>query len=168
MAADGDGDGGLDFDIAMTACCIITDTPWDRGYFAQRAAAAAEAEDPVLQRVDRPQDGLLRHLDYFFCVEGLELSVKYPVIPSFHHWRFPHGGGPNQVSTLPADLPPPWRDLQLPNFTPQPPTLNLKGTAAVKFRDITCRISAHANSLENAHLVPVSERLWFVSNKMER
>ncbi len=58
VAADG---GGLNFDLALTACCIIADSDWDNGYLAQARPGAS------LQRVDRPEDGLLHDLEYFFC-----------------------------------------------------------------------------------------------------
>ncbi|KAK4130717.1 hypothetical protein BT67DRAFT_445337 [Trichocladium antarcticum] len=61
MAAD--GDGGLDFDVALTACCIVADADWDDGYLAQPLG-----RDNLIQRVDRPQDGSLRGLEYFFCL----------------------------------------------------------------------------------------------------
>ncbi|KAI0153301.1 hypothetical protein GGR57DRAFT_150677 [Xylariaceae sp. FL1272] len=147
-----DADDGLDFDIALTSCCILTDTNWDTGYLAQKQAGA----DNLLQRVERPQDGLLRGKEYFFCVEGQEpASFKYPVIPSFHHWRFPHG-----------DLPPLWAQLGLPEFIPSRPTL--KGPAVAMDRDITCRVTGYMDAVEKAHLVPTGEWLWFVSNRMDR
>jgi hypothetical protein len=71
-----DGDGGLDFDIALTACCIVADTNWDDGYLAQTVAG-----NNVLQRVDRPQDGLLRGFEYFFCVKERDpLCIPCPCI----------------------------------------------------------------------------------------
>ncbi|AEO62005.1 hypothetical protein MYCTH_2312885 [Thermothelomyces thermophilus ATCC 42464] len=149
MAADG---GGLDFDIALTACCIVAGVGWDDGYLAQKDLT----EDAIFQQVNRPNDGLLHGSEYFFCVKGHDpSSFKYPVIPSFHHWRFPHG-----------NLPPPWRNLQLPEFILPRPTL--KGPAAAMDRDITCRISGYMDAVEKAHLVPEGERLWFVSNKLDR
>ncbi|POR32602.1 Uncharacterized protein TPAR_07172 [Tolypocladium paradoxum] len=157
-----DGDGGLDFDVALTACCIVANADWDDGHLAQKTLAG----DHVLQRVDRPQDGLLRGREYFFCVEGRDPSLfKYPVIPSFHHWRFPHGGFDEDGEPL-GNLPPPWRNLRLPAFVPPRPTL--KGPAAAMDRDITCRVSGYMDAVEKAHLVPEGERLWFVSNRMDR
>ncbi|KAK3682857.1 hypothetical protein B0T22DRAFT_472135 [Podospora appendiculata] len=35
-------------------------------------------------------------------------------------------------------------------------------------RDITCRLFGYMDAVENAHLVPVGERLWFVSNRMDK
>ncbi|KAK4233616.1 hypothetical protein C8A03DRAFT_47881 [Achaetomium macrosporum] len=157
-----DGDGALDFDIAIIACCIVANVGWDDGYLAQKALGAND----VFQQVDRPNDGLLRGHEYFFCVKGHDpFSFKYPVIPSFHHWRFPHGifdedGAPR------GNLPPPWRNLQLPEFVLPRPTV--KGPAAAMERDITCRVSGYMDAVEKAHLVPEGERLWFLSNRMDR
>lgn len=64
-----DGDGGLSFDRASEACCIVAGVNWDGGYLALKAS-----ENNDLQRVDRPQDGLLRLREYFFCVHGLCMS----------------------------------------------------------------------------------------------
>jgi hypothetical protein len=72
MAAD--SGGGLDYDIALASCCIVANTRWDGGYLAQRA----QAGDPALTRAGRPEDGLLRGREYFYCIEGQEpLSCKY-------------------------------------------------------------------------------------------
>ncbi|KAK3367396.1 hypothetical protein B0T24DRAFT_635758 [Lasiosphaeria ovina] len=157
MAAD--GDGGLDFDVALTACCIVADADWDDGYLAQASAGNN------LQRIDRPQDGLLDGLEYFFCVKERDPLFRYPVIPSFHHWRFPHGSF-DENGTPHGNLPPPWKNLRLPEFAPPRPTL--KGPAAAMDRDITCRVSGYMDGVEKAHLVPEGERLWFVSNRMDR
>ena len=56
--------------------------------------------------------------------------------------------------------------VRLPEFAPPRPTL--KGPAAAMDRDITCRVSGYMDGVEKAHLVPEGERLWFVSNKMDR
>jgi hypothetical protein len=54
----------------------------------------------------------------------------------------------------------------MPDFDPPRPTL--KGPAAAMDRDITCRVSGYMDAVENAHLVQVGERFWFVSNRMDR
>ncbi|KAK3311626.1 uncharacterized protein B0T15DRAFT_522082 [Chaetomium strumarium] len=125
-----DGEGALDFDIAMVACCIVANMGWDDGYLAQKASAGNDA----LQQVDRPNDGLLSAGEYLFCIKGQDpFSFKYPVIPSFHHWRFPHG-----------NLPSPWRNLQLPEFPLPRPTV--KGPVVAMERDITCRVSGYKST----------------------
>ena len=67
-----DGDG-LDYDLALTACCIVANVDWDEGYLAE-----AWAENNVLQRIDRPQDGLLRGLEYFLCVKERDQLCMSP------------------------------------------------------------------------------------------
>ncbi|KAI7909746.1 hypothetical protein M9X92_011475 [Pyricularia oryzae] len=73
--------------------------------------------------------------------EGKELENKYPVVPSFDHWRFPHG-----------KLPKIWRDLVISPHN-YPPSTKGGGLAALQ-RDQTCRISGHSHGLDTAHLVP--------------
>ncbi|RMD42653.1 hypothetical protein DV735_g2518, partial [Chaetothyriales sp. CBS 134920] len=90
--------------------------------------------------------------------DGLDLNFalhayKYPVIPSFDHWPFPH-----------EDLPPGWDNINIPEAGRS----KLKRKASALARDGTCRISRHASALEVAHLVPVAEEKWFTSNKMDR
>jgi hypothetical protein len=40
-------------------------------------------------------------------------------------------------------------------------------TAAVRQRDITCRVTAFESGTEVAHLIPEHERQWFLSNSMD-
>jgi hypothetical protein len=96
---------------------------------------------------------------------SVPVVVKYPVIPSFHHWRFPHDSF-DENGVLRGNLPPPWKYLRLPGFVPPHPTL--KGPLAAMERDITCRVSGYMDGVKKAHLVPEGERLWFISNKMDR
>ncbi|KAI7909046.1 hypothetical protein M0657_012010 [Pyricularia oryzae] len=108
----------------------------------------------VISCLSRPSDGILRGREYFFCIDGLESFHKYPVIPSFHNWRFPHD-----------NLPPLWSQLQLPDYIPPP---SFRGRMAVKERDRSCRVSGFEDATEQAHLVPAQEINWFISNGMER
>lgn len=78
MAAD-DGDGGLDFDLALAACCIIAGVNWDGGYLALKAS---ESND--LQRVDRPQDGSLHGREYFFCWARSLAPYREPSVDWLH------------------------------------------------------------------------------------
>lgn len=143
------GVDGVDFDLALTACCIVADKRWDDGYLATKEPGGE------LLEVERPSDGLLRGKCYFFCIKGELTTYQYPVLPSFHHWRFPHD-----------NLPPPWRQLHMPG----PPTKHssAKGPAAVKERDFTCRLSGYTDATEAAHLVPAGEKNWFSANHMSR
>jgi hypothetical protein len=108
----------------------------------------------MFHRVHRPEDGILRDHEYHFCVgEEDPTTSKYPVIPSFDHWRFPHG-----------QLPPPWNDLSVDLDASVP----FKGKMAALARDGTCRISGYGDATEAAHLVPLANGHWFSSNDMER
>lgn len=81
---------------------------------------------------------------------------KYPVVPSFDHWRFPHG-----------HLPSPWKDLRLDSYATHPDA-HFKSKVAALARDGTCRISGYCDAVEAAHLVPLADGHWFRSNSMAR
>ncbi|TLS20430.1 uncharacterized protein PpBr36_11284 [Pyricularia pennisetigena] len=140
--------GVLDYDLALVCCCILAATNWDKGYLAVRQQGL------VFNRTQRPSDGLLRGREYFFCLEDAAVSEKYPIIHSFHNWRFPHD-----------NLPPQWARLDIPEYLPPPP---LSGPPAVTVRDGGCRISGYIDAVELAHLIPAKEKEWFVSNQMSK
>lgn len=147
-AVDGDCTS-LDYELALTACSIITGNT--EGYLARHEGDAEAAFSPI-----QCADGLLRPGIYFYCLkgsEGKELENKYPVVPSFDHWRFPHG-----------KLPKIWRDLVISPHN-YPPSTKGGGLAALQ-RDQTCRISGHSHGLDTAHLVPAVYSSWFASNDM--
>lgn len=169
-ATDGDDWDGLDFDIARAACSIVTTVGWDDGVFAVQTeassgaaqAAASTPTCPRLSAVERPADGVLRESLYFWCrrlADGaIDPSVrtdKYPVYASFQHWRFPHSA-----------LPEPWRRVALPPYAPASSSVSRVGKQAAVDRDGSCRVSASTDACETAHLIPYSEKNWFVSNQM--
>ena len=91
------------------------------------------------------------------CID-IEASEKYPVVPSFAHWRFPHDNLPEPwTSCKPPKLP---LDRQLPRQSSL--------AEATLARDISCRITNHIEGTEHAHLVPRSEERWFSENGMFR
>ena len=79
---------------------------------------------------------------------------RWPVVPTFQDWTFP------------IDLPETWtrcrriQDAGLNTISQS----NL--TAAIRQRDVTCRITAFESVTEVAHLIPEHERQWFLSNSM--
>ncbi|TIA35912.1 hypothetical protein D6C78_05798 [Aureobasidium pullulans] len=87
-------------------------------------------------------------------------EYRYPVVPSFKHWRFPH-----------SCLPPSW---------PQSPSEGTDGamamqavsissaSQAVRDRDGSCRLSGFGDQIERAHLCPRSEVEWFLDQDMDR
>ena len=88
----------------------------------------------------------------------IEIPDKYPVVPSFAHWRFPHDNLPQSwASCKPPKLP---LNRQLPRQSSL--------AEATLTRDISCRITNHIEGTEHAHLVPRSEERWFSENGMFR
>ncbi|KAK4241904.1 hypothetical protein C8A03DRAFT_40738 [Achaetomium macrosporum] len=152
-----DGGNGIEYDIALTSCCIVTGNTFATGWLATRVTPG-DGGGPHFHRVGGPDDGILRDREYHFCVgEHDPVTCKqYPVVRSFDHWRFPHG-----------DIPSPWKDLQVDSYATDP-DLNLKSKAAASARDRTCRISGYFDAVEAAHLVPLADGHWFRSNNMQR
>ncbi|KAL6354002.1 hypothetical protein LRP88_12633 [Fusarium phalaenopsidis] len=146
-AIDGDDGDGVDFEVALVACGIITGNTWHSGYIAEMDAGGEYV------KIDRSTTDVLRGRTYYYFVDEQPPGYKYPVIPSFDHWRFPHGN-------LPFD----WSNINIP----QASRSKLKRKIAAQDRDETCRISRHASALEVAHFVPVADEKWFVSNKMDQ
>ncbi|UZP42996.1 hypothetical protein NXS19_010812 [Fusarium pseudograminearum] len=105
-------------------------------------------------RVDRPNDNILRSQLYYYFVGDHEPTYKYPLVPSFHHWRFPHG-----------ELPDLWADIDV---LPDAESQTNRRDEAVFSRDATCRITACKGAREVAHLVPAGELYWFGQNQMHR
>ncbi|TRX89927.1 hypothetical protein FHL15_009199 [Xylaria flabelliformis] len=89
---------GIDYDTAKAACGIVACNRYDEGaYFALKDRRG------VYTRLDRPVDGLLHaggDVMFYFIVDTP--IFRYPVVPSFDHWRFPHGGLPSRWARLPG------------------------------------------------------------------
>ncbi|KAK2770399.1 hypothetical protein CKAH01_14742 [Colletotrichum kahawae] len=86
-------------------------------------------------------EGLLHPGEYFFIVNS-DPAYRYPVVPSFRDWWFPHG--------------------QLPDTWPSPKAS--PSTDTVRRRALT----NHGFGLTNAHIVPREEAEWFMRNGMSR
>ncbi|KAL8281668.1 hypothetical protein RB600_005210 [Gaeumannomyces tritici] len=144
---DEDGNNGLDYDTALVACGIIANNAFASGRLAVK-------NDGAFQTVLRPPNNLLRAATYYFCIgDNDPSSNKYPVVPSFDHWRFP------------PTLPSPWDSLQIAPFAG---VAGVGPADVVRSRDVTCRISGHENSREAAHIIPVADGYWFQANRMSR
>ncbi|KLU90702.1 hypothetical protein MAPG_10554 [Magnaporthiopsis poae ATCC 64411] len=144
--------GGIDFDFALTACGIVTGNTFADGWLAKKSSSGA------FERIARPDDGVLRDRAVFYCV-GDTPTNKYPVVPTFDHWEFPHD-----------KLPTPWNNLCIEPYSP-PATSSLTltdGKVAARARDVRCQISGHFDAVESAHLVPVGDGNWFIQNDMIR
>ncbi|UKZ72268.1 uncharacterized protein TrAtP1_013210 [Trichoderma atroviride] len=122
---------GIHHQTALTACQITAGNVFQAGYFAADSAGGQK------ERVSL--DGLLTKNSYYFIVDG---NVKYPIVPSFKDWEFPHG----QVPDL-------W------------PTISHHGPIAVDI-SVTCRMSGVSYAINRAHLVPQEESVWYLQNGM--
>ena len=80
--------------------------------------------------------------------------VKYPIVPTFAEWEFPHN-----------NLPPSWKECNIPRDPGH--DVPRSGTQVLS-RDIRCQITAYREGTEHAHLVPTSETFWFERNQMAR
>lgn len=153
------GAPGIDYDVALVACGIVAGNKWTNSRFATRQVepglGLGLVADHHLDLVDRPPDGLLvAGVEYFFIPNTDSKMERYPVLPSFDHWRFPH-----------ANMPLPWSDLDIPLTRPVQ-----KQRDAVVPRDVRCRLTGSWNddATEIAHLVPAAAGLWFQSNMMSK
>ncbi|KAK1762142.1 hypothetical protein QBC33DRAFT_462078 [Phialemonium atrogriseum] len=137
-------DGGIYYDIALAACGVIADNTWSTGFFVESRPVVAAEDIAAKDRVAPPQiDRVLRRPRYYFCVPGFADHL-YPIVPRFSDWRFPHG-----------ELPDAWTQIESVAGHPAPDP---------RF----CRLTGHADGVEGAHLVPVSQLEWFNDNRMSR
>lgn len=153
---------GINFETARAACGIVAGNRWDQGtYFAEKSQR--ENGETVWTRVERPEDGVLQaNFDYYFVVDTPD--NRYPVVPNFHHWRFPHDA-----------LPTPWALLSRPT-----PGHDEHGAHRGDYA-IETSGSGGLNPAENrpqgmncfkntclAGVIPFSHSLWLERNSMER
>ena len=84
-AVDGDDDGdGLDYDTAFYACCIVTGNKWHDG-----EGWLAEKQGDRFNRVNRPDDGILRGKLYYFLLGGHGPRCRFlPLIEVAHVPRY--------------------------------------------------------------------------------
>ncbi|KAI4858569.1 hypothetical protein F4820DRAFT_442211 [Hypoxylon rubiginosum] len=111
-------DGGVHYNVAYYACCIIAGNVWhdDEGRTDDTLQPFFSSTPAPTSRIPAPADGILRGAEYYFQVplhvdnygDGIieEISrtspyddVPYPIVPSFKHWDFPR------------TIPRPWRNL---------------------------------------------------------
>ncbi|KAL9000487.1 MAG: hypothetical protein Q9188_005659 [Gyalolechia gomerana] len=146
-------DGGLHHGTVWLSCAIIAGNAWT-GYLTGNRGG---------QRLQLGYDDPLPKGTYYFCVPGTggtkgDDSWRYPVVPTFDHWPFPHD-----------NLPPEWRPR--PSTTsggrlPIPAPSNMTGY--IKMRDQHCQITSDRDHIERAHLCPREETAWFRANNMRR
>ena len=152
--------GGIHHGTALLLCSIIADSVWD-GWLTETRNG---------QKLDLDAESLLTGRDYFFHVprpiqedldiEDSQLPYKYPVVPSFQHWRFPHDNPPPGWTFVPD-----FSDI-IPPLFPVPSLSSV--SQAVRDRDVGCRLSGYQDGIERAHLCPRSELEWFTKQEMDR
>ncbi|CVL09234.1 uncharacterized protein FMAN_14327 [Fusarium mangiferae] len=147
-AFDGENKDGIDYDVACWACGIVANNSWASGWLATK-------QGDEYQRVNKPENGILRQREYYYFTGDHPASYRYPVIPSFDHWRFPHD-----------NLPDLWKDATISR--PPPFSAVSNNRDAIVFRDVSCRISGHSRATEVAHLVPVADGHWLTYNRMNK
>ena len=137
--------GGIHHQTALVACQIVADNAFD-GYLST-------GNKPTSPKISVEDEGVLMGIDYYFHVSHPtkpDELYKYPTIPDFHRWKFPH-----------QCLPPLWKclDRNLPSMQQQP-----------KY----CWVSEHGDGIEKAHLIPsaraetlaLNQVGWFMNNDM--
>jgi hypothetical protein len=162
-ALDGDPPhGGIHHETALLICGIITDNVWD-GWFT-------ESRDGPKLELDK--DVVLTGSDYFYHLPWPESQAveegstrgpyKYPVIPSFRQWPFPHSSPPSGW-----DFASDTSDIDITQPVLPPPSVS-SISQAIRDRDRSCRLSGYQDQIECAYLCPRSELPWFRQQEMER
>ncbi|OTA62277.1 hypothetical protein K449DRAFT_465061 [Hypoxylon sp. EC38] len=156
-------DGGIDYDIAYYACCILAGNVWQRDEDTTSTesqdeerkpkAYLATSAKPSATPITRPADGILRDKKYYFHV-STDSNKPYPIIPTFSHWEFPHG-----------NLPRPWRSFPI---SPRGELTRISCNANVLTRDKSCRVTQSAIASKYAHIIPEAAETWFTLNRMSK
>ncbi|KAI0839976.1 hypothetical protein F5Y06DRAFT_19597 [Hypoxylon sp. FL0890] len=150
--------GGIDYDLAYYACCLLVGNAWTRPEALQPYFSLTRKYDES-KRIIRPDNGILPANKYYFHdPQYASDQGPYPIIPSFAHWSFPHG-----------NLPLPWRNLPIAEYnTSTNTTTPSSAREATIQRDQCCRITQAICGVEKAHIIPSAEDPWFTSNDMGR
>ncbi|KAI1427090.1 hypothetical protein F5Y12DRAFT_738602 [Xylaria sp. FL1777] len=156
---------GLHHGTAIIACGIIANNAFNDAYLSYDAYGK--------KPVETSRDNMLKPGDYWLQLTGKEpptdipsnregtkdgtedgtepraadsKEYKYPIVPSFRDWQFPHGKLPNE-----------W---QQPHNPPQPASTNAYDAAQ------RCIVTDLRIGLEHAHIVPSTAQEWFNQNDM--
>ncbi|KAI5921042.1 hypothetical protein F4810DRAFT_679862 [Camillea tinctor] len=139
---------GFHHETARIACAIVANCRWD-GFLSEEKQGQAKP-------VSLGPDDILPARNYYFHVPpDTDILNKYPTVPSFGHFQFPHN-----------NLPSFWTSLRFPR--PQNLPRLSSFDQAVLARDVSCRISRNTLGTETAHLVPRAEEVWFSMNQMSQ
>lgn len=144
-----DNTHGLYARFALDACGVIAGNRWD-GWLSRSKDPTALKEDPIT---------ILQEASYYFHLPDSSSDVPYPVVPNFAQWRFPHNDGPQ--------LPDAWRQLDL-GRNPVQHSARSDFSAAVRIRDLSCRITGCRVAAQVAHLCPQKEYDWINQNAMHQ
>ncbi len=141
---------GLDYSMVHTICAVIAGNSWD-GYLTKADdihGGEAAARGPRV-----PDDQIIPPGRYFFHVPSYP-DGRYPVVPTFRAWEFPH-----------ENLPAPWNTLPLQARADE---ASSHFSTQVRNNNQSCRITELQVGVEVAHLVPRAEGDWFSRNGMGR
>ncbi|KEZ45521.1 hypothetical protein SAPIO_CDS1848 [Scedosporium apiospermum] len=128
---------GVSHSIALLACQLIADNSFGGRLFLDR-----EGREGVVVGAD----GILLADHYYFIADTNNPKSKYPIVPSFRDWQFPHG--------------------QVPASWPEPSATSAPRSAADG--QSRCSLSNHCMGLKSAHLVPKEEADWASRESMGR
>ena len=165
LAVDGGIGGGIHYHTAIVACGIVAGNRFQDAWFGRKDNNNnnnnGSGDAASFERCDEPLDGILRDNEYYFFVStNGSRDEKYPVVPSFDHWRFPHNAIPGIWAELKTTLRP-------TNAVDPDPTSQL-WRERVLARDRSCRVTGYREGLNPTHLVPRERGIWFMDNKMEQ
>jgi len=148
---------GLHHGTALLICGIVAGNQFD-GWLSRTRDG---------KRLKLGSDDLLPVGEYYFHVpcpgdtgtEEQQAPYRYPVVPTFRHWAFPHD-----------NLPPAWwfphDGLPIPPFAPTSSRSN--ASQAVKLCDGGCCVSPSQDGVEGAHICPEGEDEWFREQEMDQ
>jgi hypothetical protein len=105
-------------------------------------------------RLSPDADGLVHAGVYFLHVPECDTDTSrlFPIVPNFRAWRYPH-----------SSLCPLWAEASQNDEDRARSTGFSTNSIAVE----RCRITNRKLEVDNAHVIPVSEKLWFTNNEME-
>ncbi|VUC31984.1 unnamed protein product [Clonostachys rosea] len=139
-----------DHDTALIACSIVTGNTWGDGYIGLK-----NRKNNTYIKLIRERGEVLRTTEeyYYFVSKESTPDTKYPVVPCFEHWRFPHN-----------DLPKPWKEISISGLPPDFDRLG--GAPGAIERDMGAEKMTKHNEREVARLIPKKYEKWFLLNDM--
>ncbi|CAG9986406.1 unnamed protein product [Clonostachys byssicola] len=141
----------FDHDTALIACGIVTGNTWPTGFIGLKIPR----RNIYLKLMATKGEVLRTHEEYYYFVSNRTgPDYKYPVVPSFDNWRFPH-----------YNLPKPWAEISISGL---PPSFDrLGGALGAIERDLGGEKVNDHNALEVARLIPQKHEKWFFINDMQ-